>query len=117
MNVSRLDPDSEVLFVGFNQDHGCFVCGTNSGFRIFNSDPFRETIKRGWSFRLSRVDGGKNAFLFSVFLTTLLDFPSGGGIGYVEMLYRCNILALVGGGRNPRYPPNKACFSAFLSGH
>lgn len=79
MSLNFSNENSGILFVGFNQDNGCFACGTTEGFIIYNIDPYRETFRR-----------------------TFMN-----GIGIVEMLFRCNLIAIVGGGKNPKYPSNK----------
>ncbi|GMH11363.1 hypothetical protein Nepgr_013204 [Nepenthes gracilis] len=97
---TRPVPADTLLSISFNQDFTCFAAATEHGFRIYNSDPFREIFRR--NFPSSAIDppaspshggGGSGS--------------GSGGIGLVQMLFRCNILALVGGGRNPQYPPNK----------
>jgi hypothetical protein len=70
--------DTPELFVSFNQDAGCFAVADQQGFRIFNVEPFQEMFYR----------------------------PCG-GVRIVEMMFRTNIIALVGGGPSPKYPPHK----------
>ncbi|CAA2938189.1 autophagy-related 18c, partial [Olea europaea subsp. europaea] len=72
--------ETELYSVSWNQDYSCFAAGTSHGFRIYNCDHFKETFRR--------------------------DLKSG-GFKIVEMLFRCNILALVGSKTNAQYPPNK----------
>ncbi|CAN6575691.1 unnamed protein product [Malus baccata var. baccata] len=78
----NLNPDQipKIHHLSFNQDHGCFSVATDSGFRVYNCDPVHELFRR---------DSGQR------------------GVGMVQMLFRYQILALVGGGPDPIYPPNK----------
>ncbi|CDR39209.1 CYFA0S03e00870g1_1 [Cyberlindnera fabianii] len=71
----------KLLYASFNQDSSCFAVGYETGFQVFNTDPMDPKVKR--------------------------EFGESGGIGMVKMLYRTNYLALVGGGKNPRFPMNK----------
>ena len=77
----RANQLNEMLCVDFNQDFSCFVVGAENGYSIYQVDPLQHTRARV--------------------------FDGAGGVGIVAMLYRSNVLALVGGGRNPRYPPTK----------
>jgi len=39
-------PENQILFVDFNQDGSCIAVGTEKGFKIYNSYPFKETFER-----------------------------------------------------------------------
>ena len=67
------------LAVAFNQDASCFSVGLEIGFCVFKSEPCEIRVSR--------------------------DFNA--GIGSAEMLDRANFIALVGGGRQPKFPQNK----------
>jgi len=71
----------DVFHVNFNQDSTCFSVSTKNGFYISDCMPFKERFRR--------------------------EFDDG-SIGLVEMLYKSNILALVGCETpKPLYSPNK----------
>ena len=70
----------KILYISFNQDNTCFAVGTEIGYKIYDLlNPNLDYYER------------------------VLD----GGIGIIEMLYKSNILVLVGGGKYPKYPQNK----------
>ena len=80
--MERSSSQREILYIGLNQDHSCICFGTNQGFEVHTIEPFKLKYER--IFR--------------------------GGIGIIEVLFRSNIVVLVGGGKKPEYPPNKVIF-------
>ncbi|KAK2754432.1 Phosphatidylinositol 3,5-bisphosphate-binding protein [Arachnomyces sp. PD_36] len=82
MNTRQVIDDSTgpvSLSAAFNNDTSCFSVGLDTGFCVFNADPCELKVSR--------------------------DFNA--GIGVAEMLGQANFLALVGGGRQPKFPQNK----------
>jgi WD repeat-containing protein 45 len=71
---------SSLLTCAFNQDGGCLAIGTTNGFSVHNLHPaYGVSVQRELN----------------------------GGVGLVEMLFRCNLMALVGGGPSPHAPPHR----------
>ena len=73
------DNPTEILYLSFNQDNTCIAIGAENGFKIINVSPFLDLYYKDMK----------------------------GGIGIIEMLYKSNILALVGSGKNPKYNLNE----------
>ena len=73
--------EEAVYCINLNQDSTCFCVGTNQGFKIFSVEPFS--------------------------LISEQSIP--GGVRFAQMLYRTNIVALVGTGQDTSYPTHKVC--------
>lgn len=72
--------ERNILNLRFNQDQGCFTCCMESGLRVYNVEPLVEKAH--------------------------LENDVMGSIGIAEMLWRTNIIAIVGGGTRPKYAEN-----------
>ncbi|UPX10593.1 Phosphatidylinositol 3,5-bisphosphate-binding protein [Ascochyta rabiei] len=69
------------LSASFNADNSCFSIALESGFRVYSSKSGDQKVAR----------------------------EVGGGIGCAEMLGTTRYIALVGGGKQPKFPQNKVC--------
>ena len=68
-----------IINISFNQDNSCFSVSTEMGFKIYQTYPFKGPYERKMN----------------------------GGIRTVEMLYKSNFLAMIGGGDAPLFKNNK----------
>ena len=79
MNTINENKIDKILNISFNQDNSCFSIGLENGFMIYETHPIKNQYKRSMD----------------------------GGIKQAEMLYRTNLLALIGGGDLPKFNPKK----------
>ncbi len=41
-----MNKESDILYMTFNQDYGCFALATENGFKIYHCSPFNEAFSR-----------------------------------------------------------------------
>jgi WD40 repeat protein len=81
--------DNKQIYIGLNQDQSCIISVFENGFKIYNLSN-------------SSVSTDGNNSIKEIFAHKFE-----GTIKHVEMLYKTNIYAIIGGGEKPIYSPNK----------
>ena len=77
--TSNKKTEEKILYISFNQDSSFISIGTEKGYKIYSTIQLNNNYERNLN----------------------------GGIGIIEMLYESNILALIGGGKKPKFEKNK----------
>lgn len=72
--------DCGINVICFNQDMTCFAVGSDSGVRVFNLDPLVQKAE--------------------------ISYEKAGSISKVDMLHRTNLVAIVSGGKSPKFASN-----------
>lgn len=98
---------SKILSVNFNQDQGCFAVGHENGFLVYNTNPIDLRVKRNFSNSNRHHLHSTSSSSAATSSSSVSSNGQGSGIGHVTMLHRTNYLALVGGGKNPKFANNK----------
>ena len=75
----RFKYDEDILYLSYNNHSNVLNCGTKTGFKLFSLRPFKKIVEH--------------------------EFER--GIGIVEILNTSNLMALVGGGKDPMWSPNQ----------
>ena len=78
-SITETNKNDDIIYMSFNQDYSCFILGTENGFKVYQTYPYKEPYIKNL----------------------------GGGIGICQMLYRSNFLAFIGGGQIPKFNKNK----------
>jgi hypothetical protein len=86
-----------VLSVSLNAECTHFSVALENGFRVFCAKTCEQKLARGCDVQIAPV------------LEANMHAEVGGGIGCAEMVGTTNYIALVGGGKQPKFPQNKVC--------